>query len=101
MSSSIESLIVSLFESLNDKDDNVREAVLSSLHTIGINEPGVFLNAGHLFLATRHAKLSNTHRSSLLNSMKKVCAETVQIISDNLAALIINLAIQELIFNKV
>ncbi|XP_003373669.1 conserved hypothetical protein [Trichinella spiralis] len=56
---SLEDMINALFESANDKDDSVVEAVFTSLRTIGLNQPETFLLLSHNFLS-QQTKVSPT-----------------------------------------
>lgn len=91
---------MSLFEAVSDKDDCVRDVVLSSLYTLGVHEPVMLLESSHAFLSARHAKLPSSHRAVLLNVMRKICAESLSRIPDGLLALIVNLGAQEITHSK-
>jgi len=56
-------LVIALFEALSDKDESVRDMVLSSLYAIGIHEPIMLLETAHGFLSSRHARVSHIYIS--------------------------------------
>ncbi|KRY30956.1 Maestro heat-like repeat-containing protein family member 1 [Trichinella spiralis] len=96
---SLEDMINALFESANDKDDSVVEAVFTSLRTIGLNQPETFLLLSHNFLS-QQTKISFKHRELILKSMRYVCAENLASISNSTIALVISLSTQEITQSK-
>ncbi|KRX60231.1 Maestro heat-like repeat-containing protein family member 1 [Trichinella sp. T9] len=96
---SLEDMINALFESANDKDDSVVEAVFTSLRTIGLNQPETFLLLSHNFLS-QQTKISFKHRELILKSMKYVCAENLASISNSTIALVISLSTQDITQSK-
>ena len=90
----------SLIEALNDRDETVRQTIVTSLVDMGRHKLDVILSSGHSFLI-KHPKLSRSHRVLILQVLEAVCKEHIDKVSSQLAVDLISLASRELTASSV
>ncbi|KHN73012.1 Maestro heat-like repeat-containing protein family member 1 [Toxocara canis] len=103
MVQNLEGLIIAMFDCATalPNVEGAREDVGASLVAIGTAQPSVFLSAAHAFLM-QHNKLSGPNRAFVLLSVNRVLESglVLDLIDEQQALLIINLATQEMAMSK-
>lgn len=99
----LEGLIIAMFDCATalPNVESAREDVGSSLVTVGTAQPAVFLSAAHAFLM-QHTKLNGLNRAFVLHAVNRVLENNavLDLIDDQQALIIINLATQEMTMSK-
>ena len=92
----------------NDKDEQVSDTIQDSLHSIGLNQPDLVLSACNDFLA-KNPKVSDpltfkapeSHRITLLETIRRVLDERKETIDEELGNAIVLQAFKELTGDRV
>uniref|UniRef100_A0A915AX96 HEAT repeat-containing protein 7A n=1 Tax=Parascaris univalens TaxID=6257 RepID=A0A915AX96_PARUN len=99
----LEGLIIAMFDCATalPNIESAREDVDGSLVTVGTAQPAVFLSAAHAFLM-QHSKLIGANRAFVLHAVNRVLENSavLDLIDDQQALIIINLATQEMTMSK-
>lgn len=95
----IDSIVLSLIDAILDRNDNVTQAIQTSLYSIGKHQPNLVLSSSHSYL-TRHTKLALVQKISILAVIEKICNEALQSVHQEVAVDVIKLAIEEMVNTK-
>lgn len=95
----VDELCLALVDAANDKQPEVREMIMTSLHELGKKQPEMVLSSIKGYLI-KHQKLSHGHRVVLLKSASKVIGDTLSTLSLGLAKQLIKLASGEMTKSK-
>lgn len=95
----VDELCLALIDAANDKQPEVRQMIMTSLHELGKKQPEMVLSTIKGYLV-KHQKLSQGHRVVLLKSASKVIEDTLSTLSLGLGKQMIKLASAEMTKSK-
>lgn len=95
----VDELCLALIDAANDKQQEVRQMIMTSLHELGKKQPEMVLSAIKGYLI-KHQKLSQGHRVVLLKSASKIIHDTLSTLSLGLGKQMIKLASAEMTKTK-
>ncbi|RMX49356.1 hypothetical protein pdam_00014787 [Pocillopora damicornis] len=95
----VDELCLALIDAANDKQHEVRQMIMTSLHELGKKQPEMVLSAIKGYLI-KHQKLSQGHRVVLLKSASKIIHDTLSTLSLGLGKQMIKLASAEMTKSK-
>ncbi|KAJ7383167.1 Mroh1p [Desmophyllum pertusum] len=95
----VDELCLALIDAANDKQHEVRQMIMTSLHELGKKQPEMVLSAIKGYLI-KHQKLSQGHRVVLLKSASKIIGDTLSTLSLGLGKQMIKLASAEMTKSK-
>ncbi|XP_054723118.1 maestro heat-like repeat-containing protein family member 1 [Uloborus diversus] len=95
----IDNIVFALIDATLDRNDNVTQAVQTSLFNIGKHQPNLVLSSCHSYLS-RHPKLALVHKLIILSVIEKICNETLNSLQKNVAEDLIKLAFEEMVNTK-
>lgn len=95
----VDELCMALIDAANDKQLEVRQMIMTSLHELGKKQPEMALSTIKEYLV-KHQKLSHGHRVVLLKSASKIICDTLSTLSLDLGKQMIKLASSEMTKTK-
>ncbi|KAK2550462.1 Maestro heat-like repeat-containing protein family member 1 [Acropora cervicornis] len=95
----VDELCLALIDAANDKQPEVRQMIMTSLHELGKKQPEMVLTAIKGYLI-KHQKLIQGHRVVLLKSASKIIDDTLSTLSLDLGKQMIKLAAAEMTKSK-
>ncbi|XP_067055526.1 maestro heat-like repeat-containing protein family member 1 [Acropora muricata] len=95
----VDELCLALIDAANDKQPEVRQMIMTSLHELGKKQPEMVLTAIKGYLI-KHQKLIQGHRVVLLKSASKIIDDTLSTLSLDLGKQMIKLATAEMTKSK-
>ncbi|GFQ65281.1 maestro heat-like repeat-containing protein family member 1 [Trichonephila clavata] len=95
----IDNIVFALIDATLDRNDNVTQAIQSSLFNIGKHQPNLVLSSCYSYLG-RHPKLALVHKIIILGVVEKICSEVLNSIKKNVAVELIKLAVEEMVNTK-
>nr|XP_042909202.1 maestro heat-like repeat-containing protein family member 1 [Parasteatoda tepidariorum] len=95
----VDNIVFALIDAALDRNDNVTQAIQTSLCSIGKHQPNLVLTSCHSYLG-RHPKLALVHKILILGVIEKICSEALNSVKTNVAVNLIKLAVEEMTSTK-
>lgn len=94
-SSELSAVIGVLLDSLDDKNQDVKQSVIESIERISKKNPEIVIHAA-IYFWEMHRKISTEHTASLLNIMSNICRHSATNLNRDLATSLAEIAVTEL-----
>lgn len=89
-------MIGALLDTLDDKNQDVKQSVIESIERISRKDPEIVIHAA-IYFWEMHKKISTEHMGSLLNIISSVCRHSTTSLSVDLVTSLAEIAVNELI----
>ncbi|KAJ8688258.1 hypothetical protein QAD02_024053 [Eretmocerus hayati] len=94
--SELSAVVGALLDTLNDKDETVKQSATESLNKISKKKPVVVLQAS-IYFWELHKKVPDAHKIAVLKIMTNICQKHIERLEDSIAQSIADLALVEII----
>ncbi|EGI58311.1 PREDICTED: maestro heat-like repeat-containing protein family member 1 [Acromyrmex echinatior] len=94
--SELPAVIGALLDTLNDKNQDVKQSVIESIERISKKNPEVVIHAA-IYFWEMHKKISTEHMGSLLNIISSICKHSTTSLTVDLVTSLAEIAVNELI----
>ncbi|KAG5329833.1 MROH1 protein, partial [Acromyrmex charruanus] len=94
--SELSAVIGALLDTLNDKNQDVKQSVIESIERISKKNPEVVIHAA-IYFWEMHKKISIEHMGSLLNIISSICRHSTTSLTVDLVTSLAEIAVNELI----
>ncbi|KAG5339130.1 MROH1 protein, partial [Acromyrmex heyeri] len=94
--SELSAVIGALLDTLNDKNQDVKQSVIESIERISKKNPEVVIHAA-IYFWEMHKKISTEHMGSLLNIISSICRHSTTSLTVDLVTSLAEVAVNELI----
>ncbi|KYN02585.1 PREDICTED: maestro heat-like repeat-containing protein family member 1 [Cyphomyrmex costatus] len=94
--SELPAVIGALLDTLNDRNQDVKQSVIESIEKISKKNPEVVIHAA-IYFWEMHKKISTEHMGSLLNIISNICKHSVTSLNVDLVTSLAEVAVNELI----